>query len=314
MKNFADRLLNSIDEKQNPSIIGMDSDFTKIPEFLKDESKRRFGETFEAVSKCIIEFNRRIINTVKDIVPAIKIQMAFYEKYGSKGIEAMEKTIRYAKNSGLIVVIDAKKNDIGNTAKSYSNGLIGTVDVFGKKMPSFDADCVTVNPYLGSDGINPFIDDLKRYGKGIFVLVKTSNPSSVELQNLESKNKKVYEIIAELVNRLGSRTEGLRGYTSVGAVVGATYPEEAKCIRKTIPKSIFLVPGYGAQGGKAGDVVPCFNEDGYGAIVHSARKVIFAYQWLNNKETEFETASAEAVIRMKEDLTAALKRNNVCPW
>lgn len=313
--NFADNLIKAIKEKQNPVCVGLDTDLKKVPKFLQDEFKEKHGNTFEAAGRCIFEFNKRIIFAIKDIVPAIKIQVAFYEEYGMWGTWAYEETVKLCKEVGLITIFDAKRNDIGNTAGAYSNSIIGKVDLFGEKIDSLNADSVTVNGYLGSDGVIPFIDDCKCYGKGIFVLVKTSNPSSGELQDIDtSKSKKVYEIMAENVNIWGKDLIGERGYSSVGAVVGATYPEEAKKLRLQMPNSIFLVPGYGAQGGGAKDILPCFNEDGFGAIINNSRGIIFAYQKTERPEEEFAQISREAAVIMKEDITKALRDVGICPW
>ncbi|UCC91495.1 MAG: orotidine-5'-phosphate decarboxylase [Candidatus Aenigmatarchaeota archaeon] len=311
--NFADRLLEAIDRKRNPSVIGLDSDFVKLPNSLKQDFRERFGSNFEAVGKCISEFNRRIIDSIKDVVPAVKIQMAFYEQYGHLGMKAFEETVTYAKQRGLVVIEDAKRNDIGNTAKAYSAGHLGRVDLFGENVSSMDVDCITVNPYLGSDGISPFLEDVKANEKGVFILVKTSNPSSGELQDLTSGNRKIYEIMADYVNRWGSSMIGERGYSSVGAVVGATYPKEADMLRKIMPRSIFLVPGYGAQGGGAKDVIPCFNPDGLGALIHSARGVIFAYE-KTGEENAFDTLAREAALGMKDEITLTLKESKIGNW
>ena len=305
MHNFADRLLDAIDMKQNPSIIGLDTDLEKVPAFLRKEFEDCSEDPFEAAAECIVEFNRVIIDNIRDIVPAVKLQSAFYEQCGSHGIRAFSETARYAAGKGLIVVGDVKRGDIGSTSGAYSNAFLGKVPLFGKKEKSLDLDCITVNPYLGSDGILPFVEDCKKYGKGIFVLVKTSNPSSGEVQDLVSGGRKVYERVAELVGKWGSGLAGKRGYSPVGAVVGATYPKEAAALRRTMPKSIFLVPGYGAQGGGARDVAACFNTDGYGAIVHSARDVIFAYQKAI-REKEFGEAARQAAEKMKEEIASAL--------
>lgn len=313
--NFADRLINAIKEKQNPTVLGLDTDFINIPEYLKEDYKLKYGKTFVAVEKCIIDFNKQIIDATKDIVPAVKIQIAFYEQYGVHGMLAFEKTVEYAKQNGLLVIVDAKRNDIGNTAKAYSNAFLGRVDLFGEKVPSpAELDCTTVNGYLGSDGIFPFIKDCNDYGKGIFVLVKTSNPSSGELQDLETDPKRVYEVMAEHVNNWGKDVVGQKGYSSVGAVVGATYPKEAEILRTLMPISIFLVPGYGAQGGGAKDVIPCFNKDGMGAIVNNSRGIIFAYKNTQKSEREFANDARDAAIAMKEDLTAALQEAKICAW
>ena len=307
--NFADKLLNKIDEKQNPAVIGLDSDIAKIPEFLKNEFKDKFNDPFEAAAECVFEFNKRIVNVVKDIVPAVKIQIAFYEQYGFNGIKAFKRTVNLARKNNLVVIEDGKRNDIGNTARAYADAHIGKVNLFGELFPCLDLDCITVNPYLGIDGVQPFIDNVKKYGKGIFVLVKTSNQSSGELQDLNSGDKRIYEIMAELVNKWGQSTEGSSGYRPIGAVVGATYPKEAELLRERMPKSIFLVPGYGAQGGGADDAMPCFNKDGKGAIIHSARAVIFA-----SSDEDFDRKAEEAALKMKEEIKEAMKKKGIYPW
>ncbi len=307
--NFADKLLNAIDEKQNPAVVGLDSDIGKIPEFLRNEFKEKFENPFEAAAECVFEFNKRIIEKIKDIAPAIKLQIAFYEQYGFNGIKTFKRTIELARKSNLVVIEDGKRNDIGNTARAYADAHIGKVNLFGELFSCLDLDCITVNPYLGIDGVKPFIDNVKNYGKGIFVLVKTSNPSSGELQDLFSGNKRIYEIMAELVEKWSEGTEGSLGYKSVGAVVGATYPKEAEVLRKIMPKSIFLVPGYGAQGGGADDAMPCFNKDGRGAIIHSARGVIFA-----GNEEDFDKKAEEAALKMKQEIKEAMKKKTIYPW
>ena len=315
MLNFADRLLDAVDEKQNPSCVGLDPRLNDLPDFIKEEAKEEHGETFEAVGSAFFKFNKGLIDTVSGLVAVVKPQIAFYEKYGQFGVKAFSDTVNYAKKKGLIVVEDAKRSDIGSTARAYSEGHLGEVDFFNGKVSNFDVDCITVNPYLGFDGISPFVGDVKNYGKGIFVLVKTSNPSSGEFQDLQTgEGKKNYEIIAENVNKWGDDSVGERGYSSVGAVVGATYPKEAVKLRELMENAIFLVPGYGAQGGKAADVVPCFNPDGYGAIVNSSRGIDFAYKKRDWRDDRFAEAAAEAVVDMQEKISAALKEADKFPW
>jgi len=316
--NFADLLLGKIEEKQNPSCVGLDPIFEKIPQQIKEEAKGKFGPTFEGIAQSFLEFNKRIIDSVADVVPAVKPQMAFYEKYGSFGVRAFEETVKYAHKKGLVVIEDAKRGDIGSTAEAYSSGHLGRVASWKGEEAGYDVDCITVNPYLGIDGVKPFIEDVKKYGKGIFILVKTSNPSSGELQDLDYGNKKICDVVAELVNKWGEGTEGTRNYRPIGAVVGATYPQEAVKLRRIMEKSIFLVPGYGAQGGTADDAMPCFNKDGYGAIVNSSRGIIFAYQdekWKNKFMPEqFDDAAKAAALEMKEAISNSLKKANIFHW
>jgi orotidine-5'-phosphate decarboxylase len=307
--NFADRLLQAIDDRKNPSIIGLDTELSKVPVFLQEKHQKAGSDPFQQASACMLEFNEHILDAIKGIVPAVKVQIAFYEQYGWQGIRAFQETVARAKRLGFVVVIDGKRNDIGNTARAYANAHIGTVDVFGKKLAGFDADAVTVNAYLGSDGVQPFVDTIKQLGKGIFVLVKTSNPSSGELQDLSCDGRKIYEVMAGLVDRWGKETVGERGYQSVGSVVGATYPKEAESIRRLLPRSIILVPGYGAQGGGADDAMPCFNADGYGAVIHSARAVIYA-----GSGPDYAEKARAAAEKMRDDITVSLKKKGIYPW
>lgn len=315
--NFADRLLNLIDEKQNPSVVGLDPRIDMIPQFIKDESIDRYGDTIKAVAQSFIIFNKKIIDAAYDIVPVVKPQVAFYEKYGDEGMRVFHETIKYAHTKGLIVIADAKRNDIGSTAIAYSNGYLGEVELCsGKSASMFDLDALTVNPYLGSDCIRPFIEDAKKYGKGCFILVKTSNPSSIEIQDRKIEGgKTIFELIGQYVNEWGSETVGERGYCSIGAVIGATFPAQAKKLRELMKKSIFLSPGYGAQGAKGKDVIPLFNKDGYGAIISSSREIIFAYKQLKKySEDNFYEASRQAAVYMKEDINLMLKDAGIFPW
>ena len=316
-QNSADKLIVNINNKKNPSVIGLDPFLEHIPDFLKNKYK---GNSFEVARDIIIEFNKAIIDAVADIAPAVKPQIAFYEKYGSNGIIAFEETIKYARKQGLFVIGDCKRNDIGSTAEAYAQAYLGKVTIADNSQEStVNVDSLTVTPYLGSDGIEPFVKICKTHNKGIFVLVKTSNPSAGEFQDQEIKNgNKLYEQVAEYVNITGAKLIGEKGYSSVGAVVGATYPKEAKKLRNMMPKTIFLVPGYGAQGGGAEDTVPCFNDDGHGAIVNSSRGILYAYK--NKKynkqfnEKQFIQAARQAAIDMRDDITKVLKNNNKFAW
>ncbi|MGN0107168.1 MAG: orotidine-5'-phosphate decarboxylase, partial [Hominilimicola sp.] len=241
-----------------------------------------------------------------DVVPAVKPQSAFYEMYGLYGEEIMHRTIAYAKEKGLYIILDVKRNDIGSTAEAYSKAYLGKTIVDGIECDACGVDCVTVNPYLGTDGVLPFVNDCKAYDKAIFALVKTSNPSSGELQDLMVDDKHIYEKVAECVNKWNEETIGKSGYGAVGAVVGATYPEQAVVLRKLMPKSYFLVPGYGAQGGGAEGVKPCFNSDGLGAIVNSSRGIMCAYKKGDWKEERFAEAARAEALRMKADLLSVL--------
>ena len=295
MANFADRLIKEIEKYQNPSSIGLDSDFERLPKFLR---KKR-------VSQAIFLFNKAIIDSTFDIVPAYKIQIAFYEKYKLEGLKAFEKTISYLKDKKKIVIVDAKRGDIDHTAKAYSFSYLSP--------QGFDADAITLNPYLGRDSILPFLEDAKKYQKGIFILVKTSNPSSKEIQNQKLKNgREVYQIVAKIVKKLGEGTEGKFGYQIVGAVVGATFKKEMKILRKILPKNIFLVPGFQTQGGKAKDVILAFNKDKRGALINNSRGIIFAFKNEDLKrkfgEKKFYLAARYSALKMKEELNSVLKK------
>jgi len=309
--NVADELIQKIITKKNPSVIGLDPNIEEIPDFLKFDGNN-YVNPFEAIRDVFIRFNKSIIDAVKDIVPAVKPQIAYYEKYGSEGLKAFEETVKYAKQNGLVVIEDGKRNDIGSTAKAYADGHLGVVKTIdGKNVSSINVDYLTVSPYLGSDGLKPFIEVCKSYGKGIFILVKTSNPSSGELQNrVVESGKTIYEEMAHYVNDIAQTFLGESGYSPIGAVVGTTYPIEAEKPRKIMSKSIFLVPGYGAQGGKGSDVVTSFNDDGLGAIVNSSRDIIYAYSKPKYKELfsseEFAMASRQAAIDMRDDIVRAL--------
>ncbi len=320
-KNFADRLLSLMDELQNPCCIGLDTRISFVPSFIKQEAAEKEDDAFEAASDAILEFNRRIVDATYDLVPCYKINSAFYELYGKHGIKAMKKTVKHIKKKGRVIILDVKRNDIGSTAEAYANAYLGRVELCdGTKTKSyFDVDAITVNPYLGSDGVLPFMEACKNYGKGIFVLVKTSNPSSSELQDrtLEQGDVLLFHLVSRKVDEWGQELVGSEyGYSSVGMVVGATFPEHAKICRNLAPRAIVLVPGYGAQGATARDVVHNFNDDGLGAIIHSARGVIAAYKTekFGMPEEKFEEAARNATIEMIRDVLNALRHENKCRW
>lgn len=311
---FVDKLIKKVKNKKSHVVIGLDPIFENFPnQFKKNVS------SLSSIGKKIWEFNKCIIDYTYDIVPAVKPQIAFYERYGLDGLLAFTKTVEYAKKNGLIVIEDAKRNDIGSTAMAYSDGHIGRVTIKNKIIPVFDVDAITVNPYLGSDGILPFIKNVQRYNKGIFVLVKTSNKSSVELQDVliryKNKNIKFYELVASYVNKWASNCIGKRGYSSVGVVVGATFPKEASTLRRLLPKSYFLVPGFGVQGGKAKDMIRFFNSDGFGALISSSRGINYAYIFdENEKGNKFDIAARNAAIRMNNSINTILYKSNLLRW
>lgn len=275
--HFADRLTEAIKKKNSVVCVGLDPQLSKLPELLLKKAASEFGETLEAAAHAFLEFNKGIIDAVKDYVVAVKPQLAFYEELGHFGIWAFEETCKYARGAGLLVIVDGKRNDIGSTAEAYARAFLSGTEVFDKKQLPVEADALTVNAYLGYDGIKPFVEACKKEEKGVFILVRTSNPSSGDLQErLTGEGMSIAELMGHFVESWGSDDIGACGYNCVGAVVGATYPAEAAKLRKVMPNTIFLVPGYGAQGGTAEDVKPCFDENGLGALVVSARGIIYA--------------------------------------
>lgn len=302
-----DRLIYKINKFMNPTVVGLDPKLSYIPDYIKKESLGSFGNTFKAAADCILKFNMQIIDAICDIVPAVKPQMAYYELYGYEGVCALHKTIAYAKSKGMYVIVDGKRNDIGTTMEAYSRAYLGKTELFnGKQYSAFDADSLTVNGYLGSDGIRPLLNDCLEYDKTIFVLVKTSNPSSGELQDRQIKDDElIYEHMGNMCEKWGKDTLGEYGYSKVGAVVGATYPAQLKKLRKQFPHTFFLVPGYGAQGGSADDVAPAF-KDGLGAIINSSRAVLCAWQKNDCDPSQFAEQARKEAIRMKNDIVARL--------
>lgn len=298
-----DVLIDKIREKKNPSVVGLDPKLEYVPKFIKDKYFREYNNIVEAAAKSILCFNKMLIDELHDIIPAVKPQSAYYEMYGYEGVKVLYETIKYAKEKGLYVITDVKRNDIGSTAKAYSSAYLGKTEINGTSESIFDTDSITVNPYLGTDGIEPFIEDCQRYNKSIFILVKTSNKSSGELQDLICQNEYVYEKVALLVKKWGDSFRGVSGYSNIGAVVGATYPEIAKKLRKIMPHTYFLVPGYGAQGAGAEDVEVCFNPDGLGAIVNSSRKIMCAYINNNIDEHDFAKAARDEAIKMRDEIS-----------
>lgn len=297
-----DRLIDKIIDMQNPTCVGLDTDFNYLPEEMRDGMA-----TFEGVAEAIIEYNMNIIDKVCDIVPAVKVQVAYYEMYGFEGLRAFDYTVNYARGRDMFVIADCKRNDIGSTAGCYSKAYLGKTDINGKQIKAFPADMLTVNGYLGTDGIAPFVNDCKQNDKGIFVLVKTSNPSSGELQNLKLENGKyIYEQMGSLVTEWGKDTIGKYGYSAVGAVVGATHPEEAEKLRKQMPETFFLIPGYGAQGGNAQMLKCCFDERGLGGIVNNSRGILTAYKKPQYSGMNYAEAARTACIDMQQDLANAI--------
>ena len=303
------KLISNIRKTNAPIVVGLDPMLNYIPEHIQKKAFAEFGETLEGAAEAIWQYNKGIVDATFDLIPAVKPQIAMYEQFGIPGLIAYKKTVEYCKSKDLVVIGDIKRGDIGSTSAAYAVGHLGQVQVGSKKYAGFDEDFATVNPYLGSDGVKPFMDVCKEEKKGIFVLVKTSNPSSGEFQDRVIDGRPLYELVGEKVAQWGDELMG-DGYSYVGAVVGATYPEMGKVLRKIMPKTIILVPGYGAQGGKGADLVHFFNEDGLGAIVNSSRGIIAAYKQEKYKEfgaENYADASRAAVKDMIADISGALE-------
>ncbi len=301
-------LVEKIKKTGAPIVVGLDPMLNYIPQHILDKAYAEFGETLKGAGEAIWQYNKQIVDAVYDLVPAVKPQIAMYEQFGIEGLVAFKKTVDYCREKGLVVIGDIKRGDIGSTSEAYAIGHVGKVQVGSNLLAGFDEDFITVNPYLGSDGIKPFLKVCKEEKKGMFILVKTSNPSSGEFQDRLIEDKPLYQWVGEKVDEWGQEHMG-DSYSYVGAVVGATYPEIGKVMRKVMPKTFILVPGYGAQGGKGKDLVHFFNEDGLGAIINSSRGIIAAYkqeQYSNFGELNFADASRQAVLDMKQDIQEAL--------
>ena len=308
--NFADRLILEVQKKGNPCVVGLDPRIEMMPSFIRSSSAALPED--EAVRSAIREFHRIVVSVIGNMVPAVKLQIAFYEQYGIPGLLAFQDTIHLAREAGLIVIVDAKRNDIASTAEAYANAFLGEVEVFGKARQGFDVDCITVSPFLGRDSLEPFVSACCDRGKGIFILVKTSNPGSEDFQDqpLESTGAPLYESIANYVADAARAAVGESGYSSVGAVVGATFPEEARRLRTMMPQSIILVPGYGAQGGSGSDTLPCFNLDGLGAVVNASRSVTYAFSDPAISREGFVEWAALSTGSMIDDISGALAKRN----
>ena len=303
------KLINKIQKTKAPIVVGLDPMLSYVPEHIQKKAFAEYGETLEGAAEAIWQFNKEIVDKTYDLIPAVKPQIAMYEQFGIEGLKAYKKTVDYCKSKDLVVIGDIKRGDIGSTSAAYAVGHLGKVQVGSKNYAGFDEDFATVNPYLGSDGVKPFIDVCKQENKGLFILVKTSNPSSGEFQDQKIDGKPLYELVGEKVAQWGEEHMGESGYSYVGAVVGATYPEQGEILRKVMPKSFILVPGYGAQGGKGKDLVHFFNEDGLGAIVNSSRGIIAAYKqeaYAKFGAENFGDASRAAVEAMIADIQGAL--------
>ncbi len=302
------KLVSKIKKQNAPIVVGLDPMMKFVPKHLQDAAFEQYGETLEGAAEAIWQFNKAIIDNIYDIVPAVKPQIAMYEQFGIEGLKAFQKTVDYCHEKDMVVIGDVKRGDIGSTSEAYAVAHLGKVTVGSKKIAAFNEDFATVNPYLGSDGINPFTKVCKEEKKGIFILVKTSNPSSGEFQDKLIDGRPLYEHVGAKVDEWGRECMG-DDYSYVGAVVGATYPEMGAALRKIMPKAYILVPGYGAQGGKGSDLVNFFNKDGLGAIVNSSRGIIAAYtkdEYAKFGEKNFAEASRQAALDMIKDINGAL--------
>lgn len=304
------KLVEKIKQTKAPIVVGLDPMLSYVPEHITKKAYAEYGETLKGAAEAIWLYNRELIDHIHDLIPAVKPQIAMYEQFGVEGLITFQKTVDYCHEKDLIVIGDVKRGDIGSTSAAYATAHLGKVQVGAKKIPAFNEDFATVNPYLGSDGITPFLDVCKEEKKGLFILVKTSNPSSGEFQDQMIGEKHLYEMVGERVAEWGSELMG-DSYSYVGAVVGATYPEQGKLLRKVMPKSFILVPGYGAQGGKGEDLVHFFDEDGLGVIVNSSRGIITAYKneaYASYGAEHFGEAARAAVLDMIADINGALER------
>lgn len=305
--NAIDQLIQKIKETNNPTVIGLDPRYDMLPNCIK----QNYTGSVKKICEGILEYNKALIDNVCDIIPAVKPQMAFYEAFGLDGIQCFQETCKYAKENNMIVIVDAKRGDIGSTAESYSSAYIGKTKVEDQLYGLDYIDFITVNAYFGTDCVKPFIEDCKKYDKGIFILVKTSNPSSGELQDLKLENgKTIYETMGNLVETWGTELIGENGYSSIAAVVGATYPEQLQTLREQMPHTFFLIPGYGAQGGKAGDIALGFDKNGLGGIINASRSLMCAYKsdrWKDQfSDEEFAKATRAEAIRMRDEINEAI--------
>ncbi|MCL1935493.1 MAG: orotidine-5'-phosphate decarboxylase [Defluviitaleaceae bacterium] len=302
--NIVDTLATRIHQMDAPIVVGIDPILEYIPLSLKEHFYKKYGHTTKAVSEIFFEFSKNIIDSVFDIVPCIKPQIAMFEMFGSNGIDAYTKTIRYAKQKGMIIISDIKRGDIASTAKSYSIGHLGNIQIENNIEPVFNSDFITVNPYLGYDSIEPFLEECTKFNKGLFVLVKTSNPNSGDIQDIITERKQpLYIEIAKMVNNWGADYIGNKGFSRIGAVVGATYTDIAKEIRKIMPHTFFLVPGYGSQGANSNELIPFFNKNKTGAIINNSRGIIYSY--LNNKkidEENYAKSARNATLKMIKEI------------
>lgn len=301
-----DRLIKGIVNTQNPTVAGLDPKLDYIPDYIKEKAFAQYGKNLEGAAEALFVFNKGLIDALCDIVPAVKPQAAYYEMYGWYGVRTLQRTIEYAKSKGMFVITDAKRNDIGTTMQAYANAHLGTTEVEGESVAAFGSDALTVNGYLGTDGIKPVIEVCQKEDKGMFILVKTSNPSSGELQDRKlDDGLTIYRTMGNMCEKWGEELTGQYGYSGVGAVVGATYPEQLGELRKALPHTFFLVPGYGAQGGGAEDVAPAFDEKGLGAVINSSRGIMCAWKKEAGLDPQnYAQAARREAIRMRDEIVS----------
>ncbi len=297
-----DRMIEKIEQTQNPTVAGLDPKLDYVPEYIKAKCFDKYGETLKGAAKALLEFNKGLIDALYDIVPAVKPQAAYYEMYGTAGVKTLYKTQEYARSKGMYVITDGKRNDIGTTMEAYAAAHLGKVKVGSAEYEPFLGDALTVNGYLGSDGIKPLIKVCAENDKGIFVLVKTSNPSSGELQDKLVDGMPIYKLMGRMCEEWGKELPGAYGYSGVGAVVGATYPEQIKQLRAALPHTFFLIPGYGAQGATAKDISAAFDSNGLGGIVNSSRGIMCAYKKQKVNERDYAIAARKEAIRMRDEI------------
>ena len=308
---FSRRLTQAIRSKKSALVVGLDPRVSELPPILLSPHRAEGGQSLEAAAQAVLDFNEGLIDALHDIVVAVKPQLAFYECLGLPGMAAFLATLNYAREHSLLVITDGKRNDIGSSVAGYADAYLGETALGDTASRAFPSDSLTVNPYLGSDSITPLVERCQKYNTGIFVLVKTSNPSGKEMQNLDCGGEKVYEVVGRLCHEWGLTSIDGDGHSAVGAVVGATYPAEAARLRKIIPHAYFLVPGFGAQGAKPQDVVACFNPDGLGAVVNSARDIIYAFA---KRGGDFKTAARRTALEAQQSINKALREEGKCAW
>lgn len=306
-----DRLIEKIEQTQNPTVAGLDPKLDYVPEYIKEKYFDKYGETLKGAAKALLEFNKGLIDALYDIVPAIKPQAAYYEMYGPAGVKTLYKTQEYARSKGMYVITDGKRNDIGTTMEAYAAAHLGKVKVGSAEFEPFLGDALTVNGYLGSDGIKPLLNICRENDKGIFVLAKTSNPSSGELQDKLIDGMPIYEVMGHMCENWGRELPGVYGYSGVGAVVGATYPAMLTELREKLPTTSFLIPGYGAQGAGAKDIAGAFDKNGLGGIVNSSRGIMCAYQKEKCDERQYAEAARREAIRMRDDIMSVVGKISI---